>query len=124
MDSVNPSRQPAPGKKMPRWIVGILWGSGIISVMLVAGPLVLGFVADSRLKEALADLRKGGYATRPEEMASPPVPDTENAAPLYLEAFALCPGDDEARILEDAGQKRFSDVEPEERKKVGELIAE
>ena len=65
----------------------------ILLVFLLAAPfiylLVWAHLARTRFDAAVEDLRRRGEPTTLAELAPPPVPDEQNAAVLYEEAFSL-----------------------------------
>lgn len=63
---------------------------GILVVLLpgIVGVVVYVWERNRLAYQALECLRQHGFAASFQEMAPPPVPDDENAAPLCLEAFA------------------------------------
>lgn len=71
-----------------KWGLVVLLG---VIVLLFAAWTVLNAIGSSKLNSARESLRARGMPTDLREVAPPAVPEEENAAPLYLAAFALVP---------------------------------
>lgn len=72
----------------------VKWGGlafGGLIVLLFATWSVFKAIGSSNLKKARESLRSRGIPCDLNEIAPPPVPAEDNAAPLYLEAFAKIP---------------------------------
>ena len=80
---------PLTNPRRKRWGRRLLFLLLLLAILIASGALWLGSVAGSRLETELAHVRAAGEPLTLAELAPPPVPDTENAAPLLLEAFAV-----------------------------------
>ena len=64
----------------------------IFSILLVVGVIsytIFNYILTRQLERELTEIRKSGAPVSLQELAPPPVPDTENAAILYQQAFHL-----------------------------------
>ena len=92
--------------------------------LLVLAWVILANLADSRLEETLAKLREDGYATDRSELAPPPVDESENGAPLYLDAFGMCPDVEEGHPMERVLDGEIDELAPEDLDQVRKLLEE
>lgn len=79
----------APAPKKRRWGRRVLFLLLLLVIVSVTTVLWLGSVGTSRLEAELAHIRDAGEPLTLIELAPPPIPDADNAAPLLLEAFDL-----------------------------------
>ena len=75
-------------KKKHRWLRRIVWGIASVVVVLVIARVVAGIVTRHQFDARVRALREAHVPVTLAEMAPPVVPDNENAAPLYMQAFA------------------------------------
>ena len=75
----------APTPKPRRWIRRLLFLALLLVIVGVATSLWLGSVASARLEAELTHIREAGDPLTLAELAPPPVPAADNAAPLLLE---------------------------------------
>lgn len=75
-----------------RWLVRKTWKPAlVVLVLLMVAHIVLNLFAGRRLEAELARARAAGEPLKLTELAPPPLPDSENAATLYLQAFQHFP---------------------------------
>ncbi len=68
----------------------VLWSiTGIIFLIYLIPHTILNFSAGLDLKRAIREAEEAGIKLKIEEIIPPPVPDKENAALIYQEAFVL-----------------------------------
>lgn len=86
----------APITKKKRWGRRLLFLVLLLAIVVTSTVLWLGSVAGSRLEAELAHVRDAGEPITLAELAPAPVPESENAAPLLLEAFELAEDEPDA----------------------------
>ena len=89
-----------------RWLKWIGVAVAIVIVALVGLRWWWGVVAAERLQAAIDELKAAGYPTTMADLQPPPVPDEDNAAYFFTQAFAVWQTDrkdaaDDATFLQD-----------------------
>ena len=115
---------PPPKKKVLKALTWTLRGGSSLLALLALVWVIFYFVATVKSNKAIHALRKAGYATRWAEMSPLPVPDDENAGPIYFEALAIhhfFEGDPDLE-LGFVLERGFSDLGLEEKKQVRKHI--
>ena len=88
-----------------RWLVRMTWKPALVLlVLLMVAHIMLNLFAGRRLEAELARARAAGEPLKFTELAPSPLPDSENAAILYLQAFrhfpdTLAEGEDEEGLV-------------------------
>jgi hypothetical protein len=85
-----------------------------VVALLILAHLTLNIVAGRRLKAELSRIRAAGQPLTLAEVAPPQVPDSQNAAPLYQQAFKglMKPVADEDIVMAFLGQGRHDKPRP------------
>lgn len=96
---------PLPAGMKRRIKAALRWSLLVLFILGIVTWTVLNWVGSRNLEATLSTLRESSYATRLEELAPPPVPPDENAAPYYSAAFALF-----AKPAPRAAQRAFDQV--------------
>ena len=71
-----------------RWLRRIVLMTVALSAIVLLLRLIAGVIADRRTAAQRSRLHDLGFATRVEDLALPAIPDAQNAAPLWMQAFA------------------------------------
>jgi hypothetical protein len=81
----------------------------VLVLLFVVGLMTFRVILNSQLKSKLNEIRAAGYPATLEELNDyyPAVPDDENAALLYEQAFALFRHTDDKRFEKDANGKPY-----------------
>ncbi|MCY2930282.1 MAG: hypothetical protein NTV86_12450, partial [Planctomycetota bacterium] len=78
-----------PRRRRMRWWGWLLTILGTILCLAVSAWFGWGYVGQKRLDELTADIRSRGEPLDWKDLAGPPVPDDQNAVPLYVRAHGL-----------------------------------
>ncbi|NIM04778.1 MAG: hypothetical protein GTO55_02410 [Armatimonadetes bacterium] len=85
-----------------RWLWRKTWRFSIaLLILLIIAHIIFNFTAGRRLEAELARIRGAGDPLTVSEVAPPPVPDSENAALVYQQAFEGLPADEDNEIIAD-----------------------
>lgn len=94
----------------------LIWIAGIFAVFAVIHTLLVGGT-NSRLRAELARIEARGEPVSCAELGGPPVPDDQNGAVVYDQAFKLMktpPTDADAKVLEDFWSRDYTAKDPKE----------
>jgi len=82
---------PRPTKKplLPRWLKTVLVFVGVLLFLAVGAWIVLDITTRQDLNAALAEIEALGWPLFLDELYPEPIPDEENAAVLYQQAYSL-----------------------------------
>ncbi|UCH35897.1 MAG: hypothetical protein JSV65_05960 [Armatimonadota bacterium] len=106
--------------RIGKWVLFLLGCAAALSPFAVA---IAAWRAEARLAEAVAEIASRGEPLMPADLARPPIPDEENAALVYGQAFeAIELSDEDEELLDDLRREKSSLDSPGVRSRASDIL--